>query len=98
MDRNPSVGEKTAGKSPSSEEPRTLIPSSVFRLPSFPMRLRESQFIERPIVVAPVGFDLDTQVQKNLGVEEPFEILAGLGADALDHLAAAADDDRLLRF
>jgi hypothetical protein len=32
------------------------------------------------------------------GDEHLFEVLAGLGADALDHLAALADDDRLLRF
>src|SRR5262249_57955256 len=45
----------------------------------------------------PLAPDLHTEVEKHPRVEEPLELLAGGSPDAFDHLAAAADDDRLLR-
>ena len=50
-----------------------------------------------PLVVAPVFADLDVQIEVDPAVEHLFEIAAGLGADALDHVAALADHDGLLR-
>src|SRR5688572_23685809 len=57
-----------------------------------------AELIQKPVIVAPLRFELDPEVQEDLGVEEPFELFACGGADALDEVAAAANDDRLLRF
>ena len=46
---------------------------------------------------APVGFDFDAQIQEDLRLEECLQVLPRFGPNPLDHLAAAADDDRLLR-
>ena len=70
------------------------------RRPALSFRLRgpfrHAELVERPLVVPPVGIHLDAEIEEYLRLEEPFEILPRLGADALDHLAATADDDRLL--
>src|SRR4029079_19612956 len=62
-----------------------------------PFSLLQTDVIEHGIVLAPLGLDPHVAIEKHPGVEEAFEVLARGGADFLDHLAAAADDDRLLR-
>src|ERR1700730_13742998 len=51
-----------------------------------------------PLVLAPEGFHAHMQVEKDAGPEESLELLAGRSADPLDHVAAPADHNRLLRF
>ena len=59
----------------------------------------QPQLVERALVFAPVGADLDAQIEEHPRVEEAFELDSGApDADGLDHRAAPADDDRLLRF
>src|SRR5215831_1932080 len=55
------------------------------------------QLVKNPFVLPPVLPNLDVQVEKDLAVQHLLEIPTGIGADALDHLAALADHDRLLR-
>jgi metallo-beta-lactamase class B len=69
---------------------------SAHALPRPSRRPRHAERVERPVVVAPVGIDLHSQIEKDLGVEEAFEVVTRLGANPLEHLAAAPDDDRLL--
>ena len=49
------------------------------------------------LVLAPLGLHADVEIEKHLVVEEPLELLARGRADPLDHVAALADHDRLLR-
>src|ERR1051326_7209269 len=63
-----------------------------------PPPVRQTQRIKRLLVVAPIRLDLDAQVEKDLALEEAFDVFARLGADPLDHRPPAADDDGLLRF
>src|SRR3954452_9547960 len=57
----------------------------------------EADVVEHALVLPPLGPDANVQVEKHLCVEELLEILARRDADAFDHLAATAHDDRLLR-
>ena len=49
------------------------------------------------LVVGPAAPDLHPQLEKDLRVEQVLELVARLGADPLQPLAAAADDHRLVR-
>src|SRR6187401_498332 len=53
--------------------------------------------VEQALVVAPLRLHLDVQVEIDPALEFALHLGAGGGADGLDHRAAAADDDRLLR-
>ena len=57
----------------------------------------ESEFVEQAFVVAPVLSYFHVKIEEHLAAEHLFEILPGFAADALNHLAALADHDRLLR-
>src|SRR5262245_16317976 len=57
----------------------------------------DADIVEHAFVLPPLGFDADMKIEKHLRIEELLEILARRDADPLDHLAAPADDDRLLR-
>src|SRR3954468_13955161 len=57
----------------------------------------QADIVEHALVLAPFRFHPDVQVEKDLGVEKLFQVFARRDADPLDHLAAAADDDGLLR-
>ena len=53
--------------------------------------------VQQALVVAPFGLHLHVKLQIHARVEEPLKVHSRGGADALDHLAAPADDDGLLR-
>src|SRR3954452_22409519 len=55
------------------------------------------QFDEKPFVLAPRSVYGNVQVEENARAEDRLQLDARLGADPFDHLAALADDDRLLR-
>ena len=59
--------------------------------------LAESHLVEDALVVAPFAPDLDVQVEEEARVEKALEFEAGLGANPLDHVAALAEHDPLLR-
>ena len=65
-----------------------------------PYSFRRSRLIperrEFPLVVPPVGIDLDVELQEDLLLEEVLHVDAGLGADTLEGRAAGADDYALL--
>src|SRR5262245_55555642 len=54
--------------------------------------------VEHPLVVSPLGFYLDVQIEEHARLEVRFERHPRRRSDLLDHLAALADDDALLRF
>src|SRR6185295_14140260 len=60
-------------------------------------RLFDADVAQDRIVLPPLRLDPDVQIEEDARVEELLEVLAGGDADPLDHVAAAADDDRLLR-
>ena len=80
FDAVPMAFSRAGGKVP--ENPKGLAFSFRLRGP-----FRHAELVERPLVVPPVGIRLARR-SEYLRLEEPFEILPRLGADALDHLAA----------
>src|SRR5690606_28288686 len=65
---------------------------SLARKPS----LLVAQRTQRLTVVGPALAHLHPQLQENLAAEEPLHLVPRIPADALEQLAALADDDRLL--
>src|SRR5205809_2390537 len=55
------------------------------------------ELAEKPLVFAPPFVNADVEIEENARAERGFELLPRIGADALDHVAALADHDRLLR-
>ena len=53
--------------------------------------------VERALAVAPVGFDLDEEFEVDAMAQQFFYVAAGARARLFDPLAAAPDDDLLLR-
>src|SRR6266540_3951892 len=87
---------------PSNLEPSNLEPSNLrtgaARLFSTPRLSRQPQRIEHPLVLAPIGSHLHSQIEKDLRIEKPLELLARGSANGFDHRAALAHHDWLLRF
>src|SRR5688572_7138553 len=82
-------------QSGAGESSREWLPA---RLALAPGRSRDADVVQGAVVIAPVRVDLDPKVEEDPGREELLEVEPCLGPDPLDHLPAAADDDRLLRF
>src|SRR6185436_4303145 len=57
----------------------------------------QANLLQDVVVLAPLGLHADVKVEEDAGAEEPFEVLSSGGADPLDHLAATAQHDGLLR-
>src|SRR5208282_2346613 len=58
----------------------------------------QSHFLELARIAGPVAIDLHQQLEENLPAEDLFELDARGGADFLEHAAAGADHDSLVRF
>ena len=56
----------------------------------------QSELVEQTLVVAPILSNFHVEVEIDPAPEHLFELVPGFGADALDHLAAAAHHDWLL--
>ena len=54
------------------------------------------QFFHEASRVAPAGFDLDEEFEKNLGAYHLLDVKTGGGSDLLEHLAAFAEQDGFL--
>src|SRR3989304_1785395 len=57
----------------------------------------ESEALECPFVVAPAGLHLHSDLEKDAPSGHGLDLLARLAPDLLQHAAAFADDDRLVR-
>src|ERR1700693_5856903 len=57
----------------------------------------QTDVVQHAIVLAPVRLYAHLQIEIDPGSEKAFQILPRRRPDALDHVAAAAHDDRLLR-
>ena len=58
---------------------------------------RNTHLIKYSVVITPLPTDFDVQVEIDLGVEEPLQVLTRLSTDLFDHRATRTDDDRFLR-
>jgi len=56
----------------------------------------EAEAVEHLVGALPVLLDLHTQLEEDLRTEEVLEVLAGFGADGLDHRSALANRHTLL--
>ena len=83
-----------------SAEGKRRTPLSMERLRAKGKKTAESipESGELPLVVPPVGVDLDIELQEDFLLEEVLHVDAGLGADALQRCSPGADDDALLGF
>src|SRR5947209_2251582 len=61
-------------------------------------RRPETDVVQHPFVFAPFRSHAYVEVEIHARSEELLELLPRRGPDALDHLAAPPDDDRLMRF
>src|SRR5213594_544287 len=91
---------RTFGATPSRAEVRRILALASGRKGRRhdPIRSRSHpQVGQHALVFAPLRLDGHPQIDEHVRPEEALEVFARRRADALDHLAAAADHDRLLR-
>src|SRR6188474_1091779 len=67
------------GRRESSKKPQSAV--MVLSPLRLPCRSRDAEIVQGPVVVAPVGVHLHTEIQEDAGFERLLEVLARFGAD-----------------